>query len=162
MTGHHLAQMNIARMRAPLEDPLMADFRAQLDSVNAVADQWPGFVWRLQTDDGDATSIRVFDDALILINMSVWESVAALYDYVYRSVHLGPLRARRQWFEPMQEASVALWWVPAGHLPAPEEGRDRLIHLRKNSPTPHAFHFKSLFDPLGNPVPPAKQAAGHT
>jgi hypothetical protein len=145
--GHQLAQMNVARMKAPLDHALMESFRAQLDTINAIADDWPGFVWRLQDEDGDATSIRVFDDALILVNMSVWESADALYEYVYRSAHLGLLRDRREWFEPMGDASVVLWWVAAGHIPTPEEGRDRLHHLRAWGATAHAFTFKSLFDP---------------
>jgi hypothetical protein len=155
MNAHELAQVNIARMRAPLEDPLMAEFREQLDAVNAVADAWPGFVWRLQTDDGDATSIRVFEDALILLNMSVWQSLDALHDYVYRSAHVGPLRARRQWFEPMQQASVCLWWVRPGERPTPEDGRDRLNHLRLHGPTPHAFTFRAPFDANGRALEPA-------
>jgi hypothetical protein len=99
-TRHHLAQANIARMRAPLEDPLMAGFVAQLDGINALADRSRGFVWRLQTDDGNATGIRAFDDERILFNMSVWESIEALHEHAYRSEHVAVFRAPRQWFEP--------------------------------------------------------------
>lgn len=141
----HLAQINIARMRAPVDDPLMADFVAQLDAVNAVADQSPGFVWRLQDDAGDATSIRVFDDDRILINMSVWETVEALQTYVYRSVHLSVLKDRKRWFEPLGRPHTALWWIPAGHLPTPEDGKHRLDLLHWHGPTPEAFTFKHLF-----------------
>ena len=143
--SHHLAQINIARMHAPLDDPLMAGFVAQLDPVNALADQSPGFVWRLQDEAGDATSIRVFDDDRILVNMSVWETMEALRDYVYRSGHLGVLRDRKRWFEPPDGPYLALWWIPAGHVPTPEEGRQHLDHLRRHGPTPEAFTFKSLF-----------------
>lgn len=152
MDGFHIAQMNVARMKAPLDDPIMRTFNEQIDAVNAVADAWPGFVWRLQDEEGDATSIRVFDDALLLVNMSLWESPDALFEYVYKSAHLGPLRSRRDWFEPMREASVVLWWVPAGHIPTPEEGRHRLEHLRANGPTPYAFTLRALYDPQGEPA----------
>ena len=141
----HLAQINIARMQAPLDDPLMAHFVAQLDSINALAERSPGFVWRLQDEAGDATSIRVYDDDRILVNMSVWETREDLRDYVYRSSHLDVLRDRKRWFEPLDGPYLALWWIPAGHVPTPEEGKQRLDHLRRHGPTPEAFTFKHLF-----------------
>lgn len=144
-SAFYLAQINVARMRAPLTDPLMAGFVAQLDPINALADRSPGFVWRLQDDAGDATSIRVFDDALILVNMSVWETLAALRAYVYRSAHLGALRDRKRWFELPDGPHLALWWIPAGHVPTPEEGKQRLEHLRRHGPTPDAFSFQHAF-----------------
>jgi len=143
----HLAQVNVARMRAPLEDPLLAGFVAQLEFVNALADRSPGFVWRLQTDDGDATAVRAYDDPLILFNLSVWVSVAALRDYVYNSAHREPLRERKQWFVPMDTAHLALWWVPAGHRPSVQEATERLEHLRRHGPGPTAFSFAKAFDP---------------
>ncbi len=143
--SHHIAQINIARMHAPLDDPLMADFVAQLDPVNALAERSPGFVWRLQDEAGDATSIRLFDDERILVNMSVWETLEALRDDVYRSRHLGVLRDRKRWFEPPDGPYLALWWIPAGHVPPPAEGKQRLDHLRRHGPTPEAFTFKHLF-----------------
>ena len=141
----HIAQINIARMHAPLDDPLMADFVAQLDSINALAERSPGFVWRLQDEAGDATSIRVYDDDRILVNMSVWETREDLRDYVYRSSHLDVLRDRKRWFEPPDGPYLALWWIPAGHVPTPEEGKQRLDHLCRHGPTPEAFTFKYLF-----------------
>ncbi len=143
--SHHLAQINIARMLAPLDDPLMAGFVEQLDPINALADRSLGFVWRLQDEAGDATSIRVFEDESILVNMSVWESMEALQDYVYRSRHLGLLRDRKRWFALPDGPHLALWWVPAGHLPTPEQGKGRLEHLRRHGPTPEAFTFKQPF-----------------
>lgn len=145
----HLAQANIARMRAPLEDPLMAGFASQLDAINAAADRSPGFLWRLQTDAGNATAIRAFEDERILFNMSVWESIEALNHYVYRSEHVGPLRDRRQWFEPLDGPSLVLWWIPAGHLPTIEEGKERLRILAAEGPTTKAFTFKVWFPPPG-------------
>ncbi len=143
--SYHLAQINIGRMLAPLDDPQMAGFVNQLDPLNALADQSPGFVWRLQDEAGDATSIRVFDDERILVNMSVWESLEALQDYVYRSRHLGPLRDRKQWFEVPRAPHLALWWIPAGHRPTPEEGKARLEHLQRHGPSSEAFTFKQPF-----------------
>jgi hypothetical protein len=137
-----LAQVNIGRMREPLDGPLLADFVAALDPVNAVADTAPGFVWRLQTEDGNATAVHAFEwdragSAGVLVNMSVWESVEALAAYVYSDTHREVLRRRRQWFERMAEAQAALWWIPRGHTPTtavrvhdqgalPAAGRDRL------------------------------------
>src|SRR5689334_6665099 len=144
MPEYHLAQINIARMRAPLADPLMADFVAQLAPINALADQSPGFVWRLQSEGGDATAFRPYGDAPILVNMSVWESVEYLRAYVYRSAHTGVMRGRKQWFEKFDGAYYALWWVPAGHRPTVEEGRARLDHLREHGETAYAFSFQQI------------------
>ncbi len=142
---YHLAQINIARMLAPLDDPMMADFVAELDPVNALAEESPGFVWRLQSEEGDATAFRVFEDDHILVNMSVWESLDALQQYVYRSRHLDVLRDRKRWFELPDKPHAALWWVVAGHHPTPEEGKARLIHLQRHGPSPEAFTFKQPF-----------------
>jgi len=151
-SSHHLAQVNIGRIVAPLDDARLQGFVDGLDPVNAVADAAPGFVWRLQDDDGDATSIRLFDDDLLLINLSVWASVEALREFVYRSDHVEYLRRRRDWFEPMGEAFLALWWVPAGTVPTPREAVDRVESLRANGPTAEAFTFRELFPPPGSPA----------
>jgi hypothetical protein len=145
----HLAQFNIARMRAPIDDPVMEGFRSQLERINAIADQSPGFVWRLQTEDGDATAVRPYPDPLTIVNMSVWESLEALHGYVYRSPHAGPLRDRRQWFEPAEGNILVLWWVPAGHLPSVEEAVERLEHLRVHGPSETAFTFRQPFPAPG-------------
>jgi hypothetical protein len=142
---HHLAQLNIGRLRAPTDDPLVAEFMEALDPINALADRSPGFVWRFQTDDGNATSERPYDDDTILVNFSTWESVEALADYVYRSDHTAFLRRRREWFERMDEIVTVLWWVPAGHRPTVDEAKERLEHLREHGPTPHAFTFRHRF-----------------
>jgi hypothetical protein len=146
-----LAQVNIGRLTAPLDSRRLAGFVAALDSVNAVADAAPGFVWRLQTEDGNATAIRAFEqdaegaDGGILINMSVWESVEALGAYVYGPAHIAVLRRRRQWFEPMKEAYTALWWIPRSHIPTVHEAEERVNHLRAQGPTPHAFTLRVHF-----------------
>ena len=142
----HLAQVNVARALAPTDSPLLADFMAALDPVNALADGAPGFVWRLATEDGNATAIRPFEDERILVNMSVWETVEDLAAFVYRSGHLDVMRRRREWFARI-EHHMALWWVPAGHVPSLAEAKERLAHLRRHGPTPHAFTFKARFAP---------------
>lgn len=148
---HHLAQLNIAHMLAPLSDPLMADFVAQLDQMNAIADSSPGFVWRLQDAAGDATAIRAYDDPLILVNLSVWESVEALSAYVYRSQHGAAMRDRRRWFHKSAQPTFALWWVPAGHLPTLAEAKERLTHLCQHGVTPYAFSFAKPFPSPSSP-----------
>ncbi len=149
---HHLAQANVARLLAPLDSSQLADFVAALEPINALADRSPGFVWRLQTDEGDATSIRAFDDDMLIVNMSVWESAEALADFTYRSGHLAVMRRRRAWFETMAEAHLVLWWVPAGHVPDVEEAKQRLQLLRRTGPSPDAFTFRTLY-PFGEDQP---------
>ena len=139
--GHQLAQLNVALMRSPLDAPPMADFVAALDRINALANAAPGFVWRLQTDDGDATALRPFGDDM-LVNLSVWRDVESLHAYVYRSQHAEVMRRRKEWFHHMAEAYTVLWWVPAGHRPDAAEAKARLDRLRADGPTAEAFTFK--------------------
>lgn len=154
MPRFHLSQVNIGRFRAPIESPVMEGFRRQLEPINALADESPGFVWRLQTEEGDATAIRPDpEDELMAINMSVWESLEALQRFVYRSRHVQTLRDRKEWFEEIEGPILALWWVPAGHIPTVEEARERLRHLKEHGPTPHAFTFRTPF-----PAPDAPDA----
>lgn len=143
----HLAQLNVGRLVAPLTSPQIADFVAALDPINAVADAAPGFVWRLQTDEGDATSVRMFDDDLMIVNMSVWESREALVAFVYQSEHVAVMRRRREWFERMAEAFQALWWVPIGTTPTVVDAKARLVHLRAYGPSATAFTFADWHDP---------------
>ena len=147
-----LAQVNIGRVRGQMTDPIMADFVAQLPAINALADQSLGFVWRLQTEDGDATAFRPYDDPTILINMSVWTDLDSLRGYVYRSAHAPVMRRRREWFERFQGVYVVLWWVPAGHRPSLAEAVERLAHLEAHGPTPYAFGFRQPFDADGQPL----------
>jgi hypothetical protein len=145
MTQYHLAQINVARMLAPIDDPVMQDFVAQLPPINALAEASPGFVWRLQSDGGDATSIKVYDDDMIIINLTVWENPDALRQYIYKSAHSGVMRDRRRWFEKFDGPYYAMWWIPAGHIPSTEEARERLEHLRAHGDTAYAFSFKRVF-----------------
>jgi Domain of unknown function (DUF3291) len=145
MAAHHLAQVNIATLRAPLDGPELAGFVAQLEPINALADRHPGFVWRLQTEDGDATAIRPFDDDRVMVNLSVWSSLAALRAFVYATRHLEVMRHRRAWFQRMPDPYLALWWVPAGTIPTVAEAKDRLELLASQGPTAGAFTFRAPF-----------------
>jgi len=142
---HHLAQINIGRLVAPMDDPRIAEFVAQLAPINALADRSPGFIWRLQSSYGNAMDIAYSDDPTINVNMSVWESIETLRDYVYRSNHLQVFRDRAKWFEKMDKPHYCLWWIAAGHIPTVAEGRERLEHYQEYGPTPFAFWFSKLF-----------------
>jgi hypothetical protein len=149
MTDHHLAQLNVGRLRYPLDAPESAGFVAGLKPINALADASPGFVWRLTDEDGeDATSIHPNGDDMI-VNLSVWQSREALWDFTYRSDHLELLRHRREWFVRMMEPFMVLWWVPAGHVPSVEEALGRLVRLREKGPGAEAFTFREPYDPAG-------------
>ena len=142
---YHLAQINIGRLVAPIDDPRIAEFVAQLAPINALAERSPGFVWRLQSDSGNATDIPFNDDPFVMVNMSVWESLAALRDYVYRSQHMQVLRDRARWFEKMDKPHYCLWWIAAGHIPTVAEGRERVEYYQLHGSTPYAFWFSKLF-----------------
>lgn len=146
----HLAQINIARLLAPLDDPRIAGFVRQLDEVNALAEAAPGFVWRLKSDAGNATDIAYSDDPFVIVNMSVWTSVEDLQRFTYSSRHLEVFRDRLHWFEKMEQPHYCLWWSPTGHTPTVAEGRERLEHYQRHGATPHAFWFSQRY-----PAPPA-------
>jgi len=146
MSRFELAQLNIARMKAPLESPLLADFVASLDRVNALADGAAGFVWRLQTSDGDATALRPLGDDM-LVNMSVWQDVQSLRNFVYRTAHADVMRRRKEWFDALASSHMVLWWVPQGHRPSVEEAIEKLELLRSAGPTERAFTFRQAYSP---------------
>ena len=146
MAAYQLAQLNIARMKYPFDDPRMAEFVARLDDVNTLADNAPGFVWRLQTEDGDATAIDSFGPDY-LVNMSVWQDVESLRDYAFRSAHKEVLSRRGDWFDKMREAYSVMWWIPSGSLPTLEDAAERLRILREQGPSARAFTFKQVFEP---------------
>ena len=143
--NYHLAQINIGRLIAPMDDPRIADFVAQLARVNALADAAPGFVWRLQSSYGNAMDIAYNDDPSINVNMSVWESVDALRNYVYQSDHVKVLRERAKWFAKMDRPFACLWWVREAQIPTVAEGRERLEHYQEHGPTPFSFWFTKLY-----------------
>ncbi len=144
MAAYELAQLNIAQMKTPLDAPEMADFVANLDRINALAEAAPGFIWRLKSEEGNATSLRPFGDDT-LVNMSVWSDVASLSDYVYKSMHVEIMKRRKEWFDRMPEAYHVLWWVPNGHRPHEYEAMQRLQTLRAMGPSDKAFNFKQPF-----------------
>ncbi|MFJ4620460.1 DUF3291 domain-containing protein [Streptomyces sp. NPDC088812] len=144
-----LAQVNLARLKFPLDSPELKDFVDALDPVNADADAAAGFVWRLQSEAGDATDIPVFGDDWLIVNMSVWRDTDALTAYMYQGRHREMLSRRREWFGRVQEAMTTLWWVPAGHRPTVAEAEARLLHLRAHGPTPYAFTLRTSFPAQG-------------
>ena len=147
---HHLAQLNVGRILFPMDTPEMSGFKDNLDRINALADSSEGFVWRLVGDGGnDATSLRPFDDDFLLVNMSVWQNLEGLKNYVYKSVHTDYLKRRAEWFEKMRDVIVVLWWVPEGHVPTVQEAKERLEHLRAHGSSQFAFSFREAF-----PAPP--------
>ena len=143
----HLAQLNIGKAKAPMDAPEMKEFADNLDPINAIAESSPGFIWRLKDDSGNATGIQAFDEPDILVNMSVWESDEALKHFMLKTHHVDFLKRRREWFVRPLEATTVLWWIPEGHIPTLEEAIERLTHLRKHGESPHAFSFKSRFQP---------------
>ncbi|MEU7279587.1 DUF3291 domain-containing protein [Streptomyces sp. NPDC045431] len=145
--AYELAQVNISRLKSPLDSPELKDFVDALDPVNAVADAADGFVWRLQSEGGNATDVPVFGDEWLIVNLSVWRDVDALTAFMYAGRHRELLSRRNEWFERIKEAMTALWWVEAGHRPTVEEAEKRLVHLREHGPTPHAFTLRTTFPP---------------
>jgi hypothetical protein len=146
MSKYELAQLNVARMKEPLQSPAMADFVANLDRINALAESSPGFLWRLQTEEGDATALRPLGEDT-LVNVSVWKDVESLNQYVYQSAHVEIMRRRKEWFERVREAYVVLWWVPLAHRPDVSEATAKLELLRTKGPTQEAFTFRRAFPP---------------
>ena len=146
MSAYELAELNVAVMKEPLDSPSMADFVANLERINALAEASPGFVWRMQSEEGDATAFRPLGEST-LVNLSVWRDVEALGEYVYRSAHVEIMKRRKEWFERMKEAWVVLWWVPRGHRPEFAEAITRLERLRAEGPSEEAFTFRNAFPP---------------
>ena len=141
MKQWQLAQVNIARAKDDLDSPLLQGFVDRLDEINALADRAPGFVWHLQTEDGDATSIQAFDDPRLIINMSVWRDIESLKHFVYKTAHVELIRARSQWFQSIETVHQAMWWVQAGHLPDLHEAKERMEHLQLHGAEQTAFTF---------------------
>ena len=141
MAGYHLAQLNIARLRAPLDSPELADFVALLPEINGLAERSPGYVWRLQDESGDATALRPFEPDVI-VNLTVWESVESLREFTYRTAHLEPMRRRREWFFVPDGPHLVLWWIEPGTVPTMAEASDRLALLTRSGPSPEAFTLR--------------------
>jgi hypothetical protein len=141
----HLAQLNIAKVKFDLDSPEMADFVNNLDPINAIAESSPGFIWRLKDETGDATGIEIEGHPDIIVNMSVWEDINALKNFMFKTHHVDFLKRKKEWFVPMSEASYVLWWVPEGHIPTVQEAMTKLEHLQQYGETPDAFSFKSNY-----------------
>jgi hypothetical protein len=142
----HLAQVNIGRILAPMDSPTMAEFADNLDRINTLAEQSPGFIWRLQdVYNNNATSLKFFDDDFMIVNMSVWDSADSLFNYVYRTDHVEVYKKRASWFEKMPVMHMALWYTPIGHIPTVQEAMERLEHIRNHGDTPFAFTFRKRF-----------------
>lgn len=145
MGKYNIAQVNIARGKAEMDDAIMSGFVSRLDEINEIADNSPGFIWRLQSDDGNATSIEIFDDHMLLVNMSVWENIESLKDFVYKTSHVELIQDREAWFNKMEAAHQTLWWVPNGHFPTVLEAQEKLEHIRRHGPSQNAFTFSNTF-----------------
>jgi len=145
MTGsaRHLAEFNIARIRYPLDDPRMAEFVANVERVNGLAEKIEGFVWRLQDESGHAMNIKVYDDPTLLPNLTLWENAEALERFVWQTLHGRFYRHREDWFVPL-DSPLVMWWVPAGHRPSMAEGVERLNYLKAHGPSEFAFGWESL------------------
>lgn len=150
----HLAQINVGTIRYPTDDPRMDGFMSRLDEINALAEQSPGFVWRMQSESGNATDIDAGHGPFFLANMSVWNSVEALFEYVYKTVHRDIMIQRRSWFEKPEGLYQALWWIPAGTTPSLQDGLARIAALKARGPTVTAFNFKQRFPPPGSDEQP--------
>jgi GNAT superfamily N-acetyltransferase/heme-degrading monooxygenase HmoA len=135
----HLAQLNIARLRNPIDHPATKEFVDGLEPINALAESSDGFVWRLQTDDGDATSLRPHPDPDVIVNLTLWESPQALQRFVYASAHSEFVRRRQEWFEGMNIVQSVAWWVESDHRPSIDEAFARLAFLQANGGSPYAF-----------------------
>ncbi len=144
MNKFHLAQLNIGILKEPIDSPALAGFVENLDRINIMAENSPGYIWRLQTEAGNATALRPFDENTI-VNMSVWENVESLHQYVYKSAHTEIMSRRKEWFERMSESFMVLWWIPEHHRPDINEAKVKLNHLRQHGPTPDAFTFRNSF-----------------
>lgn len=144
---YHLAQLNIARMTMPYDDPGMQDFVNALDPVNEHADNSPGFVWRLKSDQTGDQALVDFEASGWLVNMSVWQDITALREFIKAPIHLAIMKRRANWFAKWPTQTMVLWWIEAGHIPAFEEAFQKLETLRKHGPSERAFTFGQAFDP---------------
>lgn len=148
ISNWHIAQLNIATMLGKnINDPIMAEFVAQLDAINALAEQSNGFVWRLKSDAGNATDYNPYNDERIIVNFSVWENTDALKNFVYKSAHTAVMKDRKKWFENFGQAYYVIWNIPAGYIPSLDEAVERLGFLQKNGASDYAFDFKNIFEP---------------
>ena len=144
MITFHLAQVNIAKRLAPMDDPIMQDFVNNVDRINALADKAGGFIWRLQDEDKDE-ALDVFKDETLIINMSIWADIDSLFNYTYKSGHIEVFKRKKEWFSKLKMMHMAFWYVPEGYVPTFQDAKGRLDYLNTHGDTPYAFGFKSKF-----------------
>ncbi len=161
MSKYHLAQINIAQAKDSMDSETMKGFVDRLDEINALADKSPGFIWRLQSEEGNATDIQAYDDPLIIVNMTVWQDIESLKNYVYKSDHVELIRDRSAWFHKITNVHQVLWWVTAGHIPSVAEGQQKLSILQKHGPSPEAFTFAKPFAMPLAPLPQDEVSYAH-
>lgn len=152
MSGYQLAELNIAEAFFPMDDPRMHGFTSRIGAVNALADRAKGFVWRLVDDDDDsqgAINLRPFENPNMLVNMSVWDDVQSLYEFVYTTVHAKVMSGKPAWFSHLKSHNTVMWWVKSGHIPTLEEAKAKLEYLNQNGPSKQAFTFKDCYSPQG-------------
>jgi hypothetical protein len=142
---YNLAQVNIAKMLAPIDDPIMADFVNNLYIINEIADNSEGFVWRLADIENNATAIKAFEDNTLIINMSAWKDMESLFKFTYKSDHVEIFSRRKEWFSVIKDMHMVFWFVPVDYIPSPMEARERLVYVNKHGETPYAFTFKKRF-----------------
>ncbi|WP_136480967.1 DUF3291 domain-containing protein [Cognatitamlana onchidii] len=143
---YHLAQVNIAKRKASLDDPIMVDFVNNVNKINGIADQSDGFIWRMKDEDKDL-GIEIFHDDSIIINISVWKDLGSLFNYTYKSGHIDVFKRKKEWFINTKKAHMAFWYVPAGYRPNFQDAKNRLDYLDEHGESPYAFSFKSKFSP---------------
>lgn len=143
---YHLAQVNIAKRLAPMDDPVMQDFINNVERINTIADKAEGFIWRMQDEDKEL-AVEIFQDDALLINISVWKNLESLFDYTYKSGHIEVFKRKKEWFRKMKMVHMAFWYVPEGYVPTFKDAKNRLDYLNKYGDTPYAFTFKSKFSP---------------
>jgi hypothetical protein len=148
-SGYHLAQLNIGTALDSMESEVMKDFTDNLELINGIGENSPGFVWRLKDESGDATAIEFTDDPNVLVNLTVWQDPQSLKDFVFKTQHATFLARKKEWFKPVSEATYVLWWIPEGHIPSLEEAKAKLDHLNEHGESPSAFSFKKLYGPQG-------------
>ena len=146
MTDYNLAQVNIAKMLAPMDDPIMQDFVNNLDKINEIAEHAEGFVWRLkEEEDSSDIAAEVFKDKMLVVNMSVWSDMDSLFSFTYKSGHIEVFKRKKEWFSKIKMIHMVFWFVPNGHVPTPVEAKERLNYINTHGETPYAFTFKSKF-----------------
>lgn len=140
----HLAEINIARLLYPQDDPRVAEFMDNLDAINALAERAPGFIWRFKDESGNATDVKLFDDPQVIVNASVWESAEALGDFVFRTAHARFYRKRAEWFDRDFGPALALWWIEPGTTPDIHHALARWRMLKEKGPTKLAFGWEGV------------------